>query len=351
MKKKALAIMFCLLASLVTSVYAEKNGQNRWYFGTKMGWSHIHILKNNSDFLEMKNTDLLNEKISAPILGLFLGYEFNPYFGLEIENNTDGFFPYLMLKQDDLHLQSNTVSVSTKLSYPIIKDFSLYTRLGGTISWRDLASKNTLHTLFMKDTPLLPSVSLGMEYVVYDSLITRLEYNWKNNVKNIIDSSIKPDVGDAVFSIGWKFGRSNLNNIFSSYDPELLSTQYSVLNENITFPYNSPELKPIAYDKLNKLYEDIKKMQLKNIFIVLLGHSDRIGNQKYNQKLSEDRAYNIKNYLTSKGFPRDKIVVRGVGDLYSLTNQVCNDIINKPLLVSCLAPDRRVEIEVLSDIQ
>ncbi|QCI23868.1 hypothetical protein D9V74_01575 [Buchnera aphidicola (Macrosiphoniella sanborni)] len=348
MKKKALAIVFFLLASLVTSVYSEENNQNRWYVGTTMGWSNL--LKHKSNISEMSQENILKEQKSASILGLFFGYEFNPYFSLEIENNTNGFFSSSLYKNYG-NIQDSTVQVATKISYPMTEELSFYTRLGGTLLWTDLISKNTFHNIATKDTSLLPSISLGAEYVFYDHLITRLNYNWKDHFKNIVDSSIQPDLGDIIFSIGWKFGKSNVNDIFSSYDPEFLSTQYSVLNENITFPFNSSELKPISYDKLNKLHEDIKKMRLKNMFIVLLGHSDRIGNQKYNQKLSEDRAYNIKNYLTSKGFSRDKIVVRGVGDLYPLTNQVCNNIVHKPLLVSCLAPDRRVEIEVLSDIQ
>ncbi|AEO08124.1 OmpA family protein [Buchnera aphidicola] len=355
MKKKAYAIIFFLLASLVTSVYAEENNQNRWYMGTKMGWSNVNPFTGNINIFKIKKEnildDILSNKLSAPILGLFLGYQFNPYFSLEVENNTNGFFPHLIFQKNKSIMQHNTMKIATKLSYPIIDELNLYTKLGGEIVWNDLISKNVFTNIFSKDSALSSSLSLGAEYVFNDSLITRLDYNWKNSFKNIINHSIKPDLGDAVFSIGWKFGKSNTNDIFSSYDPEFLNTQYSVLNENITFPFDSTELKPNAYDKLNKLSEDIRKMKLKDISIILLGHTDKIGNKKYNQKLSEDRAYSIKNYLTSKGFSRDIIIVRGVGELYSLTDQVCNDIDDKSLLISCLAPDRRVEIEVLSNIE
>ncbi|QIQ41917.1 MAG: OmpA family protein [Buchnera aphidicola (Microlophium carnosum)] len=349
MKKRALAIVL-LLVSLVTSIQAEEN--NGWYLGTKMGWSHINPLKydvNNSQV--SKNDDILTENFSTPILGLFLGYELNPYFSFEIENDTNGFFPCFMFQQNKEYAQSNSVQLATKLSYPITDDFYFYTRLGGTVSWDDLTSKNSLYHFFSKDSAIVPSVSLGAEYIFNEKFITRLDYTWRNSIKNILASSIKPPLGDAVLSIGWKFGKSNISNVFSSDDSELLNSQYSVLNENINFPFNSTELKPIAYDKLNKLEDDIKDMKLKNFSIILLGHSDRIGSREYNQKLSEDRAYTIKNYLTSQGVDRNKITVKGLGNLYPLTNQVCKDIENKPLLVSCLAPDRRVEIEVLSNIE
>ncbi|AHG60055.1 OmpA family protein [Buchnera aphidicola] len=347
MKKRAFAIVF-LLASLVTSVQAEE--KNGWYLGTKMGWSHFNPLKYNID--DLKKTDNTSseskENLSAPIIGLFLGYEFNPYFAFEIENDTNGFFPHRIFQKEQKYTQINSVQLATKLSYPITDDFHFYTRLGGTVFWENLVSKQDLKSMFSKESKLFPSLSLGAEYVFNKKFITRLDYTWKNTIRNIIDSSIKPSLGDAILSFGWKFGKSDVDDIFLSDDSELLNRQYSVLNENINFPFNSTELKPISYDKLDKLENDIKKMNLKNISIILSGHSDRIGSIEYNQTLSEDRAYSIKNYLTSKGFSREQITVQGMGNLYSLTNQVCKDIENRPLLISCLAPDRRVEIEVLS---
>ncbi|QCI20468.1 hypothetical protein D9V67_01700 [Buchnera aphidicola (Brachycaudus cardui)] len=347
MKKRAFAIAF-LLASLVTSVQAEE--KNAWYLGAKIGWSHFDPLKYNiiKDSKDAESDiNLLQKNLSAPIIGVFLGYEFNPYFSFEIENDTNGFFPHQML-QHAQSAQINSVQLATKLSYPITDDFHLYTRLGGIVFWDDLTSKEDLKNMFNKESKIFPSLSLGAEYIFNKQFITRIDYTWKNTIKNIIDASIKPSLGDAVLSFGWKFGESHVNDVFSSEDDNFLNKPYTVFNENINFPFNSTELKPIAYDKLAQLDNNIKKKNLNNISIILSGYTDRLGDDEYNQQLSEDRAYSIKNYLTSKGFSRNQITIQGMGKLYSLTNQVCNDIENKPLLISCLAPDRRVEIEVLS---
>lgn len=338
-----------LLASLVTSVQAEE--QNRWYLGTKMGWSHFNpfiFLKNNvnNSEISLPETNIPNNDLSAPIFGLFLGYDFNSYLGLEIENNSNGFLPYVIFNKNQQYHQYNSLQLSTKLSYPITDDFHLFSRLGGTVFWDNLASKNDLKNMLSKESSVLPSVSLGAEYIFNKQFITRLDYTWKNSIKNITNLSFQPSLGDAVLSFGWKFGKSN--NIFSTNSDDFLTQPHSMLNENINFPFNSTELKPVSYDKLNKLDSDIKEMKLKNISIVLLGHTDEIGNEEYNQKLSEDRAYSIKNYLTSHGLPRSKITVQGMSSHYPLTNQICKNIKNRSLLISCLAPDRRVEIEVLS---
>lgn len=344
MKKPVLTIIF-LLVSLFATVCAKEN--DGWYLGTKMGWSNFNIAEYKTQ--NLTNNDNKKNNAGAPVFGMFLGYEFNPYFSFEIENSTTGFFPHLIFKKNEDHVQTNSVQLATKLSYPLTNDFKIYTRLGGMMFWDNLYSKEDLMKVFTKESKLFPNLSLGAEYTFNKKFVTRLDYTWKSSIQKIMNLSIEPNLGDVVFSFGWKFGKSDINDIFSSYIPESSNKQYVELNENINFPFNSFELKPISYDKLEKIQYKIKNIKSKNIFIMLSGHADKIGNKQYNQKLSEDRAYSIKNYFTSHGISQEKITIQGLGNEYPLTNQICKDISSKPLLISCLAPDRRVEIEVLSD--
>lgn len=341
MKKQALTIIL-LLVSLVTNVSAKEN--DSWYLGTKLGWSTFNVG-------QYKHQNINHHELSgAPILGLFLGYEFNPYLALEVENDTTGFFPYLIFKKNIENKQINSIQLSTKLSYPITDEFKIYTRLGGMMFWDNLFSKSDWRSIFTKNSTLYPNVSLGAEYTFNEQFITRLDYTWKSSVGKIINLSMKPTLGDAVLSFAWKFGKPSINDMFSSYSiPESENKQYIALNESVNFPFNSTELKPISHDKLQNLNNKIKNIHSKNVFIMLSGHADKIGNKEYNQKLSEDRAYAIKNYFTSHGIAQDQISIQGMGNEYPLTEQICKDISSKPLLISCLAPDRRVEIEVLSD--
>lgn len=172
--------------------------------------------------------------------------------------------------------------------------------------WDNLYSKEDLMKVFTKESKLFPNLSLGAEYTFNKKFVTRLDYTWKSSIQKIMNLSIEPNLGDVVFSFGWKFGKSDINDIFSSYIPESSNKQYVELNENINFPFNSFELKPISYDKLEKIQYKIKNIKSKNIFIMLSGHADKIGNKQYNQKLSEDRAYSIKNYFTSHGISQEK---------------------------------------------
>jgi OOP family OmpA-OmpF porin len=73
------------------------------------------------------------------------------------------------------------------------------------------------------------------------------------------------------------------------------------------------------------------------------GHTDRIGTDNGNMKLSQDRANAVKGYLQGKGMTG--IDATGVGKSQS-TGVTCADKLPKAKLAACLAPDRRVVVEV-----
>jgi OOP family OmpA-OmpF porin len=86
---------------------------------------------------------------------------------------------------------------------------------------------------------------------------------------------------------------------------------------------------------------NVQKLEL----VLVTGHTDRIGTQRYNQRLSERRADAVRDYLVSRGVPRDKIETLGMGKTQPVPGVVCNQKALKAL-IACLAPNRRVEIEV-----
>ena len=85
----------------------------------------------------------------------------------------------------------------------------------------------------------------------------------------------------------------------------------------------------------------VQKLEL----VLVTGHTDRIGTQQYNQRLSERRADAVRDYLVSKGVPKDRIETLGMGKTQPVPGVVCNQK-NMKELIACLAPNRRVEVEV-----
>ena len=82
--------------------------------------------------------------------------------------------------------------------------------------------------------------------------------------------------------------------------------------------------------------------------IVVEGHTDRLGSTEFNQKLSIQRAEAVKEYLVQvRGLPPSKVAAVGMGEGKPVTSaEDCKGNAQTAKLISCLQPDRRVEIEV-----
>jgi len=78
--------------------------------------------------------------------------------------------------------------------------------------------------------------------------------------------------------------------------------------------------------------------------VVIEGHTDRLGSQQLNQKLSEKRAEAVKAYLVRKGVPKGKIETIGMGK--TVPAKFCPDSKTRKELIACLAPNRRVAVSI-----
>jgi len=111
------------------------------------------------------------------------------------------------------------------------------------------------------------------------------------------------------------------------------------------FDFNKAVLRPEGKAKLDELVSKAKAIKLEVILAV--GHTDRIGNDAYNQKLSEKRAAAVKEYLVAKGIEANRVYTEGKGEKQPVTGDKCKGDKKTAALISCLQPDRRVDIEVI----
>jgi outer membrane protein OmpA-like peptidoglycan-associated protein len=79
--------------------------------------------------------------------------------------------------------------------------------------------------------------------------------------------------------------------------------------------------------------------------LTIAGHTDRLGDDAYNDRLSQARADTVKAYLASLGVQAQTVQARGVGEREPVT-QNCADAQPRAALIQCLQADRRVTIEV-----
>lgn len=113
----------------------------------------------------------------------------------------------------------------------------------------------------------------------------------------------------------------------------------------VYFQFDKSNLTPEAVQKINALSQKlVSDSNVKQARIV--GYADRIGNPDYNLALSQRRAESVRKQLVENGVvTSQKTDVRWLGETAPKTTN-CPDNLGRTKLIECLAPDRRVEVEV-----
>jgi outer membrane protein OmpA-like peptidoglycan-associated protein len=84
-------------------------------------------------------------------------------------------------------------------------------------------------------------------------------------------------------------------------------------DSGLLFAFDSAEIQNTARENLEKLARSLNDYPESEVLIV--GHTDSVGNENYNMGLSQRRSQSAKNYLVSQGIPGDRIRVEGRGEL------------------------------------
>ena len=102
------------------------------------------------------------------------------------------------------------------------------------------------------------------------------------------------------------------------------------------FDFDKAVLKPEGKAKLDDLVGKVKDINLE--VIIAVGHTDSVGSDSYNQKLSVRRAEAVKAYLVSKGIEKNRVYTEGKGEKQPVADNKTSE---------GRAKNRRVEIEVV----
>jgi OOP family OmpA-OmpF porin len=108
------------------------------------------------------------------------------------------------------------------------------------------------------------------------------------------------------------------------------------LAADVLFDFDKSVVKPAGKAKLDDLATKVRDINLE--VVIAIGHTDSIGSDAYNQKLSVRRAESVKAYLVSKGVEPNRIYTEGKGEKQPVASNKTKDGRQK---------NRRVEIEVI----
>ncbi len=107
------------------------------------------------------------------------------------------------------------------------------------------------------------------------------------------------------------------------------------LPSGITFDFNSSAVKPQFRPALDQVTQTLASYQ--STFVDVLGHTDSVGTVQVNQRLSEQRAAAVADYLSYQGVARQRIATRGFGKTMPIASNDTED---------GRAQNRRVEIRI-----
>lgn len=338
MKKTAIALALAGMAFAASTQAAPQEGT--WYTGAKLGWSNYFSTEKNQDFFGSDNVLSRSTHFSKNSLGggVFGGYQVNPWFAVEMG------YDYLnKLKANDGDLRTQGIQLSGKLSYPVMQDLDLYTRLGAMGYRADLRG----YVTNKHESGVRALAAVGAEYAFNDNWAGRLEYQYTNSLGNSNQVGASADNGLLSFGVSYRFGQTveAAPAPVPAPAPEIETKRFT-LTSDVLFNFGKASLKPEGQQALQKMYAEIQNMGLKDKTAVIIGYTDRIGSDAFNMKLSQERAQSVASYLESLGAPANMLTVEGRGKADPVTGNKCDGIKNRNALISCLAPDRRVEIEV-----
>lgn len=130
--------------------------------------------------------------------------------------------------------------------------------------------------------------------------------------------------------------------------PEKPAFEKFTFSAETLFAFDKAIVRPDAAHILDEVVDKMNRFPEVEV-VVVTGHTDRIGTEAYNQRLSERRATAVRDYLVGKGV--DSARVRSLGRGESEPVVACAKVKGKEnrankALIECLQPNRRVVIEI-----
>ncbi len=169
------------------------------------------------------------------------------------------------------------------------------------------------------------------------------EYCWRNNfwtpatAAKDCDGALKPEVKKPEAPKVVEPVKPEVKpEVKAPVTPPVVQSEKVTFAADAFFDFDKAVLKPEGKAKLDDLVSKTSGINLE--VIVAVGHTDSVGSDEYNQKLSVRRAEAVKAYLVSKGIEKNRVYTEGKGEKQPVADNKTTE---------GRAKNRRVEIEVV----
>ncbi len=220
------------------------------------------------------------------------------------------------------------------------------------------------------NTSWLANVGLGAQYLFSDKfgIQADVRHQWSRADARNAAGTVDADgtIGNTLFNLGGIFRFGAPAPVVEEPTPEPTPAPLAAAEPApapAPAPVPAPVCKPqnetvtvsaeklFGFDKANLREEGRKvleetaakiKANPEITAVIVTGHTDRIGSDAYNQKLSERRAKQVADYLIAQGVDSNIITSEGKGKTEPVVQ--CDGKKVSKKLISCLQPNRRVDI-------
>jgi OOP family OmpA-OmpF porin len=293
---------------------------------------------------------------------LTIGKQLNRNFALEMSYFDLGKFSFMTNSVQGLtagaNLKYQGIALDLITQVPFTERFSAYTRLGVQYAkaTTDYTGSRNATRGNATDKNFNGKVGLGLEYKFTEALALRGEYE-----RNRMDDGIRTKANVDLISLGlvYKLGRPAAAPVVYTPPPAAepvveaapapapapmpapapapmpTSEKVSFAAEAL-FDFDKAVVKPEGKAALDDLLMKLQGMNTE--VMVTVGHTDSVGSDKYNQKLSQRRAEAVKAYIVSKGVDASRVYTEGKGESQPVAD-------NKT--AAGRAKNRRVTVEVV----
>lgn len=290
---------------------------------------------------------------------LFVGRQLNQYFAVEAGYFDLGKFDFKSSTSGNGVLNGEAgfrgVNLDLLGQLPLSQRLSLlgrvgmhYTKTNTEFSGNRLLGSTNTHA---SERKLNAKLGLGLEYKFSEALALRGEverYRLNDAVGNRGDADLYS------VSLVYKLGRPASATpayqpapevapvvampapvVVAAPAPAPVAEKVSFTSEAL-FDFDQSTLKPQGKAALDQLLGQLTGMDLE--VIVTVGHTDAVGSDAYNQKLSQRRAEAVKAYLVAQGVETNRVYTEGKGETQPVADNTT---------AAGRAKNRRVTVEVV----
>lgn len=290
---------------------------------------------------------------------LFVGRQLNQYFAVEAGYFDLGKFDFKSTTSGNGVLNGEAgfrgVNLDLLGQLPLSQRLSLlgrvgmhYTKTNTEFSGNRLLGSTNTHA---SERKLNAKLGLGLEYKFSEALALRGEverYRLNDAVGNRGDADLYS------VSLVYKLGRPASATpayqpapevapvvampapvVVAAPAPAPVAEKVSFASEAL-FDFDQSTLKPQGKAALDQLLSQLTGMDLE--VIVTVGHTDAVGSDAYNQKLSQRRAEAVKAYLVTQGVETNRVYTEGKGETQPVADNTT---------AAGRAKNRRVTVEVV----